>query len=79
MAGIWDSCPMKEKPTSNCYDLRRPFESATYKLDLKMWGWLEKAKAEWKDLEIDYTLALDTAKKNLELAMNYKEKAEKDG
>ena len=37
---------MKAKPTRHYYDLRRPFESATYKLDLEMWSWLEKLKVE---------------------------------
>jgi len=47
MTDLWESCPMKEKPTHQSYDLMRPFESATYKLDLEMWGFLEKVKAEY--------------------------------
>ncbi len=49
--GLWESCPMKEKPTHQYYDLMRPFESATYKLDLEMWSFLEKIKVELDKIE----------------------------
>ncbi len=51
MTELWESCPMKEKPTHQSYDLMRPFESATYKLDLEMWSFLEKVKVELDKIE----------------------------
>lgn len=56
MTDLWESCPMKDKPTHEYYNLRKPFESATYKLDLEMWNWLEKAKIELDKLEAIDTL-----------------------
>ena len=79
MTDIWDEFPFERVEWDNGQYLRLKgyHNSAMMQIfAVPLETWMEDLKVEWEDLKIDYELALDTAKKNLELAMKYKEKAE---